>query len=380
MCPTQHACTMLSDLIENWPLPLKALTACLHKDGPDPGVLQRMTAADWDRFQDLTIRQHRVAPLVAQALARLEIPDTVRLRLNDVTRLNAMATLTQISETRRIYAALDAEGITPIVFKGWPLAAALYGDASLRHTGDLDLLVPRDQAWKASLTLETISYQLSETTAKMRRRTRGRGGDRLLATVKDLELLNPRAGVSIELHWQLLNYRGWPDMLDQPGAVTGQDSQAGPLQVLGPEANLMYLSTHGALHLWHRLKWLTDIAWLARTRGAATLEADYRTACDMGLGRPVAMALRLARCLLGSPVPAEVADARDPRLMGLERWILNRLGTQDGPWQQIRYQMGIRRMALGLAENWRQKQGVIGYDTTRRLNLIALDLTLPKTR
>ena len=362
------------DIPAGWPRPLRLLVACLgqgDQGGMTAPPAQGMTPADWQAFADLAIGQHRVAPVIAPVLDGLDMPAPVRARLDGAIRSNALAVLTHISETRRIMAALTAIGAEPLILKSWPLGAALYGDAGRRHTGDLDLVVPRPLVWDAATALEEIGYRPAAHTAKMRRRARGRGDARLLEAAKDIELTHPGAGVSVELHWQALNYRGWPRLPDRPGAVIRQDSQAGPVQVLSPEANLAYLSTHGALHLWHRLKWLVDIAQAARARGQASLELDLQAARAMGLGRPTALALGLAGRLFGSPVPAA---ARDPKVAGLERWVLRRLGRPGGAWDKIRYQAGIRRMALGLSETRAQRLGVIGYDTTRRLRLLALDL------
>ena len=330
-----------------------------------------MDPKDWDQFADLAIQDHRVAPVIAPMLKGLDMPDPVQDRLDKAIRGNAHKTLLQIAETRRVVSALKAIGAQPLIFKGWPLGVALYGDAGRRHAGDLDLLVPRAQVWDACAALEEAGYQPSENTAKMRRRARGMGNPQLIRALKDVELTNPQTGVAVELHWRLLSYDNWDGFLDHPGAEVCQDSQAGPIMVPDARANLMYLSAHGSLHLWDRLKWLADIAWLARARGMDALAQDLNHARHMGFARPVILALTLAGRLFGSPVPV---GCDDPVALGLERWVLNRLGRPGARAADWRYQAGIRWMGLRLAADWRQVMGVVGYDTTRRLRLVSLDV------
>jgi len=330
-----------------------------------------MRPQDWERFTELAIRDHRVAPMIAPVLRDLNGPNPVLDRLDTEIRRNAIATLTQIGETRRMVTTLQTIGVEPVVLKSWPLGARLYGDAGRRHTGDLDILVPRDKVWEACNVLAEAGYNPSDNTTKMNRRAKGVGNTQLIQAVKDVELTNPTTGVVLELHWQMLHYHGWPDFLDRPDAVIRQQTQAGPLLVLNDQTNLMFLSTHGSLHLWERLKWLLDIALLAQERGADRLSQDLDAADAIGITRPVMLALNLAGRLFGSPVPQ---GATEHKAVQLEHWVLKRLGRTERAISGTRHRLGVRRMALGLAQDWRQRLGVVGYDTTRRVRLISLDL------
>ena len=110
---------------------------------------------------------------------------------------------------------------------------------------------------------------------------------------------------------------------------------------------------------------------------------DVALARRTGVGQPVTFALSLAHRLLGSPLPAWAgagagagsAAEPGPAAPRLERWILARLARQGPAVAGWRYQAGIRWMGLCLAENWRQRFGIAGYDGLRRLRLLSLDLT-----
>lgn len=368
----------------DWPRPLALLVTLLRVDGDGaqagaPPSLEHgqilardMSLEDWDQFVELAIDQHRVSSILAPQLVDLGAPEHVCARAAAAVRENAVATMIHIAETGRIRRALEDIGIPLGVFKGWPLGEQLYGAAERRHSGDLDLLVPEDRVRDSRVALEDLGYEVASGTAKARRRLRGLDNPRLISACKDIEMVRSTTGVVVELHWRMLNYHGWPTFYDRPGAMVVQPTKAGDLVVPDVATNLMYLSTHGALHLWHRLKWLTDIAWLARARGAEALARDMVLAHQTGVGRPVLFALSLAHRLLGSPLPEGAVD--DPGIAGLECWILARLARPEGRWDKQRYQAGIRWMGLRLSRNWRQGVGVIGYDGLRRLRLASLDL------
>ena len=58
----------------DWPNPLLLLRALLAGDAASAqAVSQRLGAEGWCSFRDLAIERHRVAPMVARALDRLEL-------------------------------------------------------------------------------------------------------------------------------------------------------------------------------------------------------------------------------------------------------------------------------------------------------------------
>ena len=331
-----------------------------------------MTTQDWEAFVPLATVRHRATPSVARHLDILDMPDSARARIIAAARRNSLAALTHMAETRRIAQALDAIDVQIGVFKGWPLAELLHGEIDARQAGDLDLLVPEYQVKESRIALEEIGFEILGDTPKDTRRLRRLDGAQLIRTRKDFKMMRPTTGVLVEMHWRLLNYHGWPILLDRPGALITQDSSAGPLLVPNDQTNMLYLSTHGALHLWEQLKWLEDIAWLARKRGAEGLVADVEAASAVGLERPILFALLLAGQLLASPIPPGL-EHDDPRVAGLVKWILRRMPSQHGRFERKRRQVGVRWMGLLLAQDWRQRLGIIGYDTARRFRLMSLD-------
>ena len=132
------------------------------------------------------------------------------------------------------------------------------------------------------------------------------------------------------------------------------------------QANIVYLSVHGALHLWSRLKWLVDIDRLARLRGPEGLEADYFAAEAIGARSPVALALRLSSRLFGSPIP-EVLTRPDRSLDRVEAWMLTAIARPDTAPLTWRNKVLSRIMPARLADGLPQVLGVLRYDTLRRI-------------
>lgn len=352
-----------------WPRSLRLLCTCLaaaaggdDRGGPDPLDLARqMTPEDWDRFSTLAIREHRVAPLVARVLPGLDgVPTQVQDRLTQSTRQNAVTTLAQMAETRQVIAALETTGAAPAVFKGWPLAENLFGQANARHSGDIDIAIAPDRITACCEALGTLGYQPDQG---FEREGRIRSSRTLAREGRDLRMVRP-TGKVVELHWRLTYYQGWPDLLALPGALVRQDSQAGPVTVLSDQVNMLYLPLHGGLHMWTRLKWLADIAPLARRRGPEGLAEDMDLAARLGIAKPVSIGLRLSARLLGSPLPPGMALGRPT---GVERFMLDTITRDDMiPGVSTRYRIWARINAFRLAHGPGQIMGIVRYDTLRR--------------
>ena len=348
-------------LADHWSKPLRVLAALLSVDSTQAAdIAEGLTPADWDRFADLAIHRHRVAPVIAGTLDMLDIPEPTRDRLRQAIRDNAVKTLTQIAETKQVINVLEQAGAQPAVFKGWPLAENLFGHANARHSGDIDIAIASERIAAGAEALAELGYRPDEG---FEREGRILGSQALAREGRDLRLAHP-AGKVVELHWRLTHYLGWPDLLAMPGALVRQDTQAGPLNVLSDQVNILYLPLHGGLHMWTRLKWLADIAPLAQRRGAEGLAEDMVLAKDLGLAKPVLLGLTLSARVFGSPLPSGM-DLGPPSRV--ERFMLDTIARDDMiPAVSPRYRIWARLNAFRLAQGASQMMGILRYDTLRR--------------
>ena len=129
------------------------------------------------------------------------------------------------------------------------------------------------------------------------------------------------------------------------------------LRTLGEEDLFAYLCMHGALHWWHRLKWLADINALLVASGS-DVERLIGSAKARGAGRAAAQALRICQRLLGTPLPDQFMASLGRG--ALERWLettaLNVMTKGQGEDDPHEARFGTTRGSLStfsLSRNWR---------------------------
>jgi len=143
--------------------------------------------------------------------------------------------------------ALSSTGAPVLLLKGAALVETLYGDSSLRRIGDIDLAVPLPYVpacRQALLELGYVSDQIEH-----------RPGFNL-AYRNEVSFWPPSPfQAQVEMHWHILNvpYYLRKAPIDWFWENTELRSVAGqPFHLLSPEANLIYLPAHLALH--HRFQ------------------------------------------------------------------------------------------------------------------------------
>jgi hypothetical protein len=197
------------------------------------------------------------------------------LRLQDLYRAQAIQARLSQEELASAVALMRAEGIEPILGKGWAVARS-YPAPGLRPCGDLDFYVRRQ------------SY------------ARGLG----VAT---------RSRLPIDLHEECpeLADRSWETLVARARAVT-VDGQT--VTLFGPEDHLRLVILHFLRHGAWRPLWLCDVAVLLEEAGPA-FDWDLLAGGAPRRAHWLACALRLASELLGAKLePAVPAALREVRL------------------------------------------------------------------
>ncbi len=151
-----------------------------------------------------------------------------------------------------VLALFDSNSVGALSIKGPVLAQKLYGNISMRRSGDLDILIRDNDFEKAVSLLEGIGFVNYDGITTPRRK-------KYYFAQKDkhhFEML--RGDVCVELHWRTDAYsRSSFDNLsnnDEYLKFFGVD-------VLVPEkySYLYYLINHGSKHGYMALRWLVDI-------------------------------------------------------------------------------------------------------------------------
>jgi hypothetical protein len=103
----------------------------------------------------------RMSSLLCHRLYSLcpeKIPPTVLDCLRNGYLMRSARNLLLTAELLKILDLFNKEGIPAVPFKGPVLAAQLYEDAALREFNDIDILVPRQNTFKALRRLQSLGY------------------------------------------------------------------------------------------------------------------------------------------------------------------------------------------------------------------------------
>jgi hypothetical protein len=296
----------------------------------DAAVRAAAVGADWESFLRVLSRQ-RTPGLAWAALraAEISVPAGIAAQLSRQAQGVAARGTALAAEAVRLQRLFDDASIAALVIKGPALAQLAYGEQSLKHGRDIDLLVTSAGAERAYRLLRDEGYAPAAPHAKLTEAQR-----RLVFRLhKDLELTHPERRLNLELHWRLIDN---PVLLRGLGATSPSQEVAlpdGRVRTLADADLFAYLAVHGATHCWFRLKWLADLnAWIAGKR-EAEIVVWYRHAERLGVEACAGQALLLCERLLGYRIPEALAPALTGRR--LRRLVAAALDAMVGPDGEI---------------------------------------------
>jgi len=237
--------------------------------------------------------RHGLTPLMYKKLQKLHPNHPLTLALAPVYYSIAQNNIAMTSHLLRLAQKFKHNGIPLITFKGPSLAVDSYGDITLRSFGDIDILVMEGDMGRGVEVMEGLGYVSTL------------GGWSGLEVVG---LLHEESQILIELHHRLTSQKyalPWErlDLWTECQTVT---INGHPLTTLSHEIGLLYLALHGSKHLYIRLSWIVDIDRFIRTHGDIDWERVVRMARKMGVYRSVAVSVRLAWRLHGTPLPTAI--------------------------------------------------------------------------
>lgn len=280
--------------------PELALAALLSRPRLNPEQQQTaerlLQSADLMTLQRL-IRHHRIWPCV---YANLEAHFSERLAdpalhfLVKKFQQNARQARRTFELCGRLLRRMKESGVEARVIKGAPLAFRLYGDITKRNAHDLDLVIPAQALETAHriLTEEDCTCPQFEALTDPQKAL-------YLAAHKDFTYRD-EAGTLIELHLRLSAFRTeltdvYLNSLFKPD---GRDDARA--------AELIYLCWHGCHTLFHRLKWLVDIALYLEQNYADDAEGLISLACELKAMRILTVSWTLANLLFETKVPEQI--------------------------------------------------------------------------
>lgn len=252
----------------------------------------------WEELFALAERQG-VQPLLYQALnaVRDAIPADRMGELEQSHQTNLHKTLLLARELIRVIHHLRSFDLDVMPYKGPALAEFLYGDVALRQTGDLDLLVRREQFSRVQQALSTIGYFPQERFSEPELQSYLKSG---YECVFD----GPAGRNFLEVQWAFE-----PRFYSVDFDIDGVFERAMQVEVAGQEMKtpspadlFLILAVHAAKHVWERLIWICD---LARLMSLPSVDWDSiaSQAASLGVLRIVTCSMLLSNRLLGAPIP-----------------------------------------------------------------------------
>lgn len=284
-------------------------------------------------WEDLTrlARDHTLSPLLYARLILLSPPlareSLAPLKADALTQTRRALVYT--AEMKRLIPQFEAYGIPTLVFKGPPLARALYNSLAHRTFVDLDIMVHPADVERAWTLLKHQGYTLSHKYLPEHLPALIRSGNHLV--------LNGAGNECVELHSSF-----FPRSRATPFDSAGAWARREPLRfddvtimTLAPRDLVHYLCLHGAKHAWSRLAWIADLAWFTFSYPAFDWDALLDDAARRGTRRIVLVGLALGRGLYGSLLAPRVTRLieDDARVLPMAQWMCRRLlgGVQDLP-------------------------------------------------
>ena len=282
----------------------RLIVECLHWPLRQPELARIAACAedvsDWRRVLAIA-RRHRVVGLVWQALlqARCTVPAETAKALQSHASASARQAMLLSIESMRLAGLLGSHRIDVLFLKGVTLTRLAYGEPTLRHAKDIDVLIPAEQAEATIRVLRKAGYLALfnlETVPSGKRQLWFR-------FAKSMDWVHPASGTQLELHWRLTDL---PLLRNLSRSAQRQPVTLGPgstVMTLAADPLLAYLCVHGAAHGWMRLKWLADVHALLPQHDRPAIEATYRRLLLLGAGRSAGQALLLCHDLFGLALP-----------------------------------------------------------------------------
>jgi hypothetical protein len=249
---------------------------------------------------------HCVRPLLHRALHASGfsgIPAEWQHSLEQGVRQVLKQNLAFTAELLRIVEFLGGRGIEAVPYKGPMLAVQAYGDIGLREFMDLDILVRHREIPKITEVMQENGYPLFT----------GSGGSKTKKSAEAIpgqyHFAKPPEFLPIEFHTEK-TLRYYPSPIDADRFLehlTPVEFGGRVLRGFDPELTLSILSVHGAKHLWNRLQWIADLAWLVNATPNFTWDVALDCAQELGAEKMVLTGVALASGLLGMALPDGVA-------------------------------------------------------------------------
>lgn len=214
---------------------------------------------DWDRVYKQADR-HRLIPFLYRSLQEIErIPSVFIDQLRHSYQTTAIDSMIKLQQYRIVDTLLSANNIDHTAFKGVYLSEQCYPDSSLRISGDIDMLVSKDDAMAAIRLLQNNGYQLN----KKHTLYVNDGDGRVLHDLYEVSLFKAIFNnnyVDIDLHWNIICFNKDFATFDLNYIRTFPDYYT-EVQII------LLIAHHGVTNIWQKIYYINDLYFLIKDKG-----------------------------------------------------------------------------------------------------------------
>jgi hypothetical protein len=276
---------------------IRALLICArtHIDTTQTSVLRQLLsgALNWAWLLEYG-KQHELLPLLYWNL-NSTCPDLVPAMILGRLQLNFQNTAQhnrgRIAALLKALETLERHGIQAIPMKGPILAMSIYSSPGLRIFGDLDVFISEENIGKSLTVMGELGY-IRKPGGRYQR-----------------SVIHPEHQTTFELHYGFTAQKGYALQYERfRKRLVPMTIQEQTIHIFDPVDTLLHLCMHGSKHLWHPIKWLSDIDGMLRTYEPLDWQYVLQQAAEMKVQRSLLLGLGLAHDLLETPVPAQILD------------------------------------------------------------------------
>lgn len=267
----------------------------------EPGI-------DWALVQQVAAR-HRVLPLLYSRLEnRLgdRLPPSLRKQIQKHRRGVQIRNTFLIQELGRITQHFEEADLPFLTMKGPVLAHTAFGDIALRHSVDMDLVIPADRFSEVAHLLRTLGYEYAAKRKPMK------GWRKTLSLYLDGQWEFARGNTfTLDVHTRIM-----PPGYSFPADFQQFWERSRPIRLrenvtvpgFSPEDRALILAHHGVKNQWRALRHVADIAGIIRGADDFEWPLLVKRAQDLRTTRILKLGLYLAHDLLSLQLPKNIQD------------------------------------------------------------------------
>ena len=277
-------------------LPIDAFLISMLKNG-----IRSPISVEKTKHKDLLTQAnlHGIIPQLYKTLSKQpNTPEDVIQVFQKPYKHILQANLLLTAHLLTITKTLTAKGFHYLAIKGPVLAQELYGDISMRQYSDIDLFVEEKDIVKIAEELILLGFKPVLPLSLLSRQ-------RFLELDNDFSFKHVKNNALVELHWKLfpLRHQMPLDFKELYTASKTTQLQNRDIKTLSTEDNLLYLSLHGAKHIFERYEWVYDLHTLIQNNADLNLETIYLKAQKEEIDTPFLLGIFLSHTLFKTELP-----------------------------------------------------------------------------